>query len=111
MVVLGQYGVERWDAASGEFSVPPDPEEITRVAEELPSVLARLGLERVRIEHKGRAIGIHTRQLDDPAGAFDRLLSPLTELASGIHCRSNPARTCWRFAGTASTRGMRSGRS
>ena len=57
MVVLGQYGVERWDAASGDFSVPPDPEEITRVAEELPSVLASLGLEGVRIEHKGRAIG------------------------------------------------------
>ena len=65
MVVLGQYGVERWDAASGEFTVPPDPEEITRVAEELPSVLGALGLADARVEHKGRAIGVHTRELDD----------------------------------------------
>ena len=99
MVVLGQYGVERWDAASGEFSVPPDPEEITRVAEELPSVLARLGLERVRIEHKGRAIGIHTRQLDDPAGAFDRLLSPLTELAQRHSLQIEPGKNVLEIRG------------
>ncbi len=81
MVVMGQYGVERWDAATGEFTKPPEPEGITRVTDELPELLASLGLGEARIEHKGRAIGIHTRELDDPTGAFDRLVQPLTELA------------------------------
>jgi trehalose 6-phosphate phosphatase len=81
MVVLGQYGVERWDAASGEFTVPPDPAEVTAVAEELPGLLERLGLIGARVEHKGRAIGVHTRELDDPSEAFDRLLEPLADLA------------------------------
>jgi trehalose 6-phosphate phosphatase len=81
MVVLGQYGVERWDAATGEFTVPPDPAEITAVAEELPALLESLGLAEARIEHKGRALGVHTRELDEPGEAFDRLLEPLTDLA------------------------------
>ena len=36
MIVLGQYGVERWDAATDTFSIPPEPHEITQVAQELP---------------------------------------------------------------------------
>lgn len=82
MVVLGQYGVERWDAATGQYSLPPEPDEIQRVAEELPGLLDSLGLAGVRLEHKGRAIGVHTRELPDPAAAFDRLTEPLEELAA-----------------------------
>lgn len=82
MVVLGQYGVERWDAASGQFSIPPEPAEITAVADELPGILDDLGLTDVRVEHKGRAIGVHTREMGDSASAFDRLAEPLGELAA-----------------------------
>ena len=82
MVVLGQYGVERWDARTGEFALPPEPPAITELAEELPAVLDRLGLADARIEHKGRAIGVHTRELDNAGGAFDRLAAPLEELAA-----------------------------
>ena len=81
MVVLGQYGVERWDAESGEFTMPPEPAGITRVDEELPALLSSLGLGDARVEHKGRAIGVHTRELDDSSGAFGTLVQPLTELA------------------------------
>jgi trehalose 6-phosphate phosphatase len=86
LIVLGQYGVERWDASTGEYVVPPEPEAITAVAEELPGVLDGLGLTHVRIEHKGRAIGVHTRELRDPA-AYRRLEGPLAELAArhGLH--------------------------
>jgi trehalose 6-phosphate phosphatase len=81
LVVLGQYGVERWDAKTGEYILPPEPQAITAVAEELPDLLSQLGLRSVRIEHKGRAIGVHTRELRDPA-AFQRLETPLGELAA-----------------------------
>ncbi|HEX8486923.1 MAG TPA: trehalose-phosphatase [Propionibacteriaceae bacterium] len=82
MVVLGQYGVERWDAASGEFSIPPEPSAITAVSNELPGILAELGLTDVRVEHKGRAIGVHTRELGDSVAAFEQLAEPLGELAA-----------------------------
>jgi trehalose 6-phosphate phosphatase len=82
MVVLGQYGVERWDAATDEFSIPPEPESITAVSKELPVILEDLGLTDVRVEHKGRAIGVHTRELGDSVAAFDRLEEPLGELAA-----------------------------
>ena len=82
MVVLGQYGVERWDAATDEFAIPPEPPGITAVADELPGILAELGLTDVRVEHKGRAIGVHTRELGDSLSAFERLSEPLGELAA-----------------------------
>ena len=84
MVVLGQYGVERWDADTDTFSIPPEPAAITAVAKELPGILEELGLTDVRVEHKGRAIGVHTRELGDldSGTAFERLATPLEELAA-----------------------------
>ena len=84
MTVLGQYGVERWDADGDRFDLPPTPEGITHVQQELPGLLAELGLEGVRIEDKGRAIGVHTRELADPGAAFDQLGEPLRELAGAV---------------------------
>ena len=86
LVVLGQYGVERWDARTGEYELPPEPEGVMAVREELPGLLDRLGLQRARVENKGRAIGVHTRELRDP-DAYRRLRGPLDELARrhGLH--------------------------
>ncbi len=82
MVVLGQYGVERWNAATDEFAIPPEPPEIIAVAREIPHILAELGLADARVEHKGRAIGVHTRELADPGGSLQQLTVPLSELAN-----------------------------
>lgn len=82
MVVLGQYGIERWNAATREFVIPPEPPEIVEVAHEIPGILGPLGLQEARVEHKGRAIGVHTRQLPDPAGALRDLTGPLSDLAA-----------------------------
>ena len=76
MSVLGQYGVERWNAVGDEYLVPPDPPEIDSVLADLPGLLASADLAEARIEHKGRAIGVHTRTLADPVGAFRRLERP-----------------------------------
>ncbi len=82
MVVLGQYGVERWNAAGDEYVIPPEPAEVTAVAAELPELLTALGLSEARIENKGRAVGVHTRELADPAGSLQRLVEPLSDLAA-----------------------------
>jgi trehalose 6-phosphate phosphatase len=86
LVVLGQYGIERWDAGTDEYQLPPEPEGVRAVRDELPGLLGRLGLQRARVENKGRAIGVHTRELRDP-DAYRRLRGPLGELARrhGLH--------------------------
>jgi len=82
MTVLGQYGVERWSAADDTYQLPPDPPEITAVAEELPAIVQSLDLAEVTVEDKGRALAVHTRKLSDPRAAFAALSTPLHELAA-----------------------------
>jgi trehalose 6-phosphate phosphatase len=65
------------------------------VADELPALLASLGLAGARIEHKGRAIGVHTRTLADPAAAFAALESPIRELAERHGLRVEPGKNVW----------------
>ena len=95
MVVLGQYGVERWDAEGNSFVIPPEPPEIAAVADELPGLLAELGLGEARIEHKGRAIGVHTRTLPDPEAAFTQLAEPVRALATSHGLRIEPGKHVW----------------
>lgn len=92
MTVLGQYGAERWNAADNGYAGEPDPAEIAEVAAALPAILTELGLDRVRVEHKGRAIGVHTRELDDPAAAYVALLPRLSDLATAYGLRLEPGK-------------------
>jgi trehalose 6-phosphate phosphatase len=95
MIVLGQYGVERWDAAANEYRLPPNPPEISAVADELPKILDSLGLGGARIEDKGRAVAVHTRSLPDPKGALATLADPLTDLADRHGLVSTPGKNVW----------------
>lgn len=81
LVVLGQYGVERWDAATDEFVIPPDPGQVAALEREIPPLLDRLGQSAAHVEHKGRAVVVHTRQLPDPDASFATLSGPLDDLA------------------------------
>ena len=82
MTVLGLYGQERWDAATGEFVEPAAPDGLAGVMDELPGVVDGLGLNEARIEDKRIAVAVHTRELADPAGAFERLFEPIHNLAA-----------------------------
>jgi trehalose 6-phosphate phosphatase len=95
MMVLGQYGVERWNAVDDVFLLPPEPPQIDAVAKELPDVLDRLGLAEARIENKGRAIAVHTRLLPDPQGALAKLEGPLRELAARHGLVLEPGKKVW----------------
>lgn len=92
MVVLGQYGVERWDATTGAFDIPAVPAGVAGLEAELPDLLTSLGLTDVRIEHKGRAIGLHTRELEDSNEAMTQLAGPVRELAERHGLRVEPGR-------------------
>lgn len=79
-MIFGQYGLERWDAATGTFIVPARYDSIAEVEALLPQWLADHDAQDVRVEDKGLAIAIHTRGLD-PA-VFDRILPALRTLAA-----------------------------
>lgn len=82
LVVLGHYGAERWDAATGEITAPDPHPGVAAVRAELPGVLDGAGARQgTWIEEKGRALAVHTRRADDPQAAFEALRAPLTDLA------------------------------
>ncbi|MFJ6746677.1 trehalose-phosphatase [Streptomyces sp. NPDC091266] len=87
LVVLGHYGAERWDAATGAVQAPAPHPGVAAAAAELPGVLEESGVWHgswtdTAIETKGgRAVAVHTRRAADPQAAFDGLRAPLTALA------------------------------
>ncbi|PZG72009.1 trehalose-phosphatase, partial [Streptomyces sp. NTH33] len=83
LVVLGHYGAERWDAATGTVTAPPPHPGVAAVRAELPGLLDRVGAwHGTWIEEKGRSVAVHTRRADDPQAAFELLREPLTDLAT-----------------------------
>lgn len=79
LTVLGHYGAERWDAATGTVSAPPPHPGVAAARGELPGLLQ--GVE-AWIEDKGRAVAVHTRRADDPQAMFEALRGPLGDLAT-----------------------------
>ncbi|MEU6476246.1 trehalose-phosphatase [Streptomyces sp. NPDC047017] len=82
LVVLGHYGAERWDAATGTVTAPAPHPGVAAVRAELPGFLDRIGAwQGTWIEEKGRSLAVHTRRAEDPQAAFEALRDPLTGLA------------------------------
>lgn len=105
LIVLGQYGVEQWRAASGRYDIPAAPPAVRRVAQELPAVLAAAGYPNARLEDKKRAIGVHTRELAEPQAAFDALAGPVTELAHRHGLQVEPGRFVLEIRAASSDKG------
>ncbi|MDN3259654.1 trehalose-phosphatase [Streptomyces sp. CSDS2] len=82
LTVLGHYGAERWDAATGTVTAPPPHPGVAAARAELPGLLERAAGEGVWTEEKGRALAVHTRRAADPQGAFESLRVPLAGLAA-----------------------------
>ncbi|GGP49555.1 trehalose-phosphatase [Streptomyces calvus] len=82
LVVLGHYGAERWEAATGTVTAPAPHPGVAAVRAELPGLLDRSGAgQGTWVEEKGRAVAVHTRRADDPQAAFEALGGPLADLA------------------------------
>ena len=81
LFVFGQYGYERWTSTQRRVVSPRPPHGLSGFLRELPRVLREADADDAFVEDKGLAIATHTRRLDDPAGAYERLLPRLTELA------------------------------
>ncbi len=78
LVVLGHYGLERWEG--GTLTAPPAHPGLDRVRAELPALIS--GIEGARFEDKERAVAVHTRQAAHPQAALDALRDPVAKLAA-----------------------------
>lgn len=92
LVVLGHYGMERWDAARGKVETIAPPAGLQAVRGALPPLLTSLGAGRADIEDKGLSVAVHVRRLDDPARMFAAVEGPLRELAEEHGLVAEPGR-------------------
>ncbi len=92
LVVLGHYGLERWDAATGTVETAEAPPGLDRARAELPGLLAGLDLADADMEDKGLSVAVHVRRLGDADRALERLAGPLRELATVCGLVAEPGR-------------------
>ena len=113
LFVFGQYGNERWSLHQPPGASRPGRRAGWRRFErELPRLLRSAGAADAYVEEKGLAVAVHTRRLDDPAGAFERLLADAApSWPSATTSSSSPAATSSRCARAACTRVRPCGRS
>jgi trehalose 6-phosphate phosphatase len=52
LVVLGHYGLERWDASTGTVTSDPVPAGVAAARERLPGLLQQMGLPDAFVEDK-----------------------------------------------------------
>ncbi|TQF03882.1 trehalose-phosphatase [Kitasatospora acidiphila] len=93
LVVLGHYGAERWDSATGQPIAPGIHPGVAAVRAELPALLASLGVpEGTVVEDKELSLAVHTRRTADPDGVLARLRTPLADLAAAHGLAVEPGR-------------------
>jgi trehalose 6-phosphate phosphatase len=81
LAVMGQYGHERWDSDSRQFTSPEPPAGLQTFREELPGLLAEQDAGDAVVEEKGLAVAVHTRRLPDPQATYLRLEKTLDDAA------------------------------
>lgn len=90
LVVLGHYGLERWEASTGAVTSDPVPAGVAVAREKLPALLQDVGFPDAFVEDKGSSLAVHTRRLPDPVPALEVLRKPLTDLAESVDLRLEP---------------------
>jgi len=79
--VLGQYGNERWSAEDPRVRSARPPRGLVSVMSALPRVLREAGAQGAHVEEKGLAVAVHTRRLEDPSEALERVIPRLGRVA------------------------------
>jgi trehalose 6-phosphate phosphatase len=92
LVILGQYGNERWSSNARRVISPKPPAGLASLISDLPRLLRGADAADSWVEEKGLAVAVHTRRTVDPRAAFDRLLPVLTEAARARNLTIEPGR-------------------
>lgn len=92
LVVLGQYGNERWSSRERHVVSPDPPPGLADFERDLPALLGRADVADAHVEHKGLAVAVHTRRLPDSDAAFARLVEPVGRAADAHGLVVEPGR-------------------
>lgn len=92
LVILGQYGLQRWDGSSRVVTTTSAPPGLGVARREVEDVIAAAGVHGAVVEDKGLAIAVHMRRSTDPAAAYERLEQPLYALAARTGLAAEPGR-------------------
>jgi trehalose 6-phosphate phosphatase len=93
LLVLGHYGVERYDAATGAVTSDPVPAEVEEARVAATELLAPGGaLADCALEDKGRSVAVHARRAADPGAAFATMRDVLLPLAERLGLHAEPGR-------------------
>jgi trehalose 6-phosphate phosphatase len=90
LVVLGHYGLERWEA--GRVTAPPEDPGVAAARDRVPALLSELGVRDAFVEDKGSAIAVHVRRTADPLATFDLVAPRLRVLAGELGLAVEPGR-------------------
>ncbi|MDO7867762.1 trehalose-phosphatase [Nocardioides jiangxiensis] len=90
--VFGQYGNERWSSRDRRVLGPRPPHGLASFLGELPRILRRCDAADAYVEDKGLAVAVHTRRLEAPEAAFQRLLPELAIAAERHGMKVEPGR-------------------
>ena len=105
VVVLGQYGAERWDARTGVETPPETPQSVAVATVQIGRALADLGLPGVHVEDKGQAVGVHVRRCPDPVAAFAALKPVLARIADDNGLVLEPGKHVLELRSSSTTKG------
>jgi trehalose 6-phosphate phosphatase len=92
LYVLGQYGNERWTSINRRVISPKPPRGLASFTAGLPRLLREADAADAWVEEKGLAVAVHTRRLDHPQAAYERLLPLLAEAATSHDLDIEPGR-------------------
>lgn len=101
--LLGQYGIERFDMATGDRRDPAPPSSIKASKAALEELVA--GSPGTHLEDKGRALAIHTRQTDRPQEVFEELEKPVAMVAEEYGLVVEPGKFVWELRSSATDKG------
>ncbi len=87
LVVLGQYGAQRWSGAG--ITTPEELSGVDHARAALPALLAPEGAD---LEDKGISLVVHTRRAPDPVGALERLEPGVRAVAGAAGLEVHPGR-------------------
>ena len=92
LYLFGQYGNERWSSTRRRIVSPRPPQGLSRFLRDLPRTLRTADAADAWVEDKGLAHAVHTRRMEDPEAAYQRLLPALRDLAERNHLVLEPGR-------------------
>ncbi len=91
MVILGQYGLQRWDGVTNRITSPEPLPGVAAVRAALPRLLEDAPAGTV-VEDKKHALVVHVRRTSDPEASLAALTPALTSLAADHGLEAAPGK-------------------